>query len=245
MKNLQRTLVLIFYLCGTARQAQAADFFDDFNRMDVSLTNSGIAIGPNYVMSSASGVGTGVQFSISSGQLYTGGSVGSHRVLSYQGFQAENTAGNSFTTSVDITLGAYNTGINSGVAFNFQDYQNFYWARLVSSTASGANNGLLQFGQVVNGVAGAFAGSAVGSLNVQTGTTYNLQISSAAAGSFSYVLLGGTLNMSGNFTDNAAGGDFIGGYVGIYQNVANSNTKFDNLSVTTSTGKQLGLFILH
>jgi lysophospholipase L1-like esterase len=219
--------------CVCAVPTQGRLFTDDFTRANVAATN-GSYIGSGYVITSTNGLGT-AQFSITNNILTTGGTApanGNHRVLSYQGFLAENTAGKSFTTSIDITLGLYSTGVNAGLAFNFQDEKNFYWARLVSSTASTATNGLLQFGQVVNGILSAFTAENISLLNVKTGTVYNLTISSSAAGAFSYALVGGTLNLSSNITDIVGGVDFTNGYVGIYAANNTGSPRFDNFSVT-------------
>jgi len=204
-------------------------FTDDFNRANVANTTNGALIGTGYVITSVTGEGN---FSIDSNKVRAGGTVGNQRVLSYQGFEAENTGGNSFAASIVLTLGVYNQGINSGLAFNFQDATNFYWARLVSQTAADAGNGVLQFGQMLDGTATSFTGVNVPSLNVETGVAYTLSVSSSTAGAFTYGLTGGTLNLSGSFSDNIGGVDFSDGYVGLYQNVANGNTQFDDLSIT-------------
>ena len=203
-------------------------FTDDFNRANVANTSNGTLIGAGYLITSVTGEGN---FSIDTNKVRAGGAVGNHRVLSYQGFEAENTGGRSFETSVEITLGVYNQLINSGLAFNFQDANNFYYARLVSQTAAEAGNGILQFGQIVAGTGTSFAGNITG-LNVETGVAYTLTVSSSAAGSFSYGLTGGTLNLSGNFSDNVGGIDFSDGYVGLYQSISNGNTQFDNFSIS-------------
>jgi hypothetical protein len=217
------------------------EFSDDFSRLNVANTSDGSAIGASYVITSTSGDGN---FSIDTQKVRAGGATGNHRVLSYQGFEAENTGGKSFEVSADITLGVYNQTINSGLAFNFQNANNFYYARLVSSTAAGANNGALQFGQMVAGVGTTFAGNVTG-LNVATGVVYNVTVSSSTPGSFTYGLTGGTLNLSGSFSDAVAGGDFSDGYVGLYQITSNGNTQFDNLSITViPEPATLGLFVI-
>jgi len=203
-------------------------FTDNFNRPDVTNTTNGSLIGAGYVITAV--IGEGV-FSLENNAIRTRLATGTNRVLSYQGFQAENTGGSEFTASIKITLGVYNQGINPGLAFNFQDANNFYWARLGSQTTSTTTNGILQFGQFVAGVSTAFTGANLTSLNLETNIPYTLTIGSTNAGSFTYGLTGGSLNLNGSFSDNLGGVDFTNGYVGIYQNIPNSNTQWDDFSV--------------
>jgi hypothetical protein len=227
--HLSAIALLVIGMAPVQLRAQITNSFtDNFNRANVDSTTNGSLIGPDYVITSNTGDG---YFSIEDNQLRTRILSGANRVLSYQGFQAENTGGSEFTASIKITLGAYNAGINPGLAFNFQDANNFYWARLGSQTAADAGNGFLQFGQIVAGTSTSFTGANLTNLNLATNIAYTLSIASSAAGLFTYGLTGGTLNLNGNFSDNVAGGDFSNGYVGIYQNTANSNTQWDDFSV--------------
>jgi len=229
--HLSAIALLVIGMAPVQLRAQITNSFtDNFNRANVAYTTNGSLIGAGYVITSVTGEGN---FSITNNTVLTGGVAGNHRVLSYQGFEVENTGGNSFAASIVLTLGAYNQGINSGLAYNFQDASNFYWARLVSQTAANAGNGVLQFGQIVAGTSTSFTGVNVTSLNVETGVAYTLSVSSSTAGSFTYGLTGGTLNLNGSFSDNIGGVDFTNGYIGLYQNVANSNTQFDDFSVVT------------
>jgi hypothetical protein len=228
--HLPAIALLVIGMAPVQLRAQITNSFtDNFNRANVANTTNGSLIGAGYVITSVTGVGN---FSIDSNKVRAGGDTGNHRVLSYQGFEAENTGGNSFAASIVLTLGVYNQTINSGLAFNFQNANNFYYARLVSQTAANAGNGILQFGQIVAGTGASFTNANVTSLNVETGVAYTLSVSSSTAGSFTYGLTGGTLNLNGSFSDNAEGGDFSNGYVGLYQSIANGNTQFDDLAIT-------------
>jgi len=196
----------------------------------VGATSNGSAIGANYVITSQSGTG---QFALlGTDYLVSSSATANHRVISHQGFQAKNTAGQSFATSVDMKMTAYSTTINSGLAFNFQDGLNFYAARLKTSSASGASDGALYFVQLLNGTTSTLA-TGIPGLDIQTNTTYTLTITSDTAGAFGYSLVGGTVNKSGSIVDGAAGGNFSDGYVGIYQSVSGSSVRYDNFSVTT------------
>jgi hypothetical protein len=127
------------------------------------------------------------------------------------------------------------------LVFNFQDATNFYYARISSGATLGT--GVLQYGQIVNGVASAFAGSMTG-LNIETGTVYTITVSSEAAGTFDVALKGGTVDLSTTVADTAAGGDFTDGYVGIYQIISNPNTRFDNFAIQTGPLAGARLFLI-
>jgi len=227
--HLPAIALLVIGMAPVQLRAQITNSFtDNFNRANVANTTNGALIGTGYVITSVTGEGN---FSIDSNKVRAGGTAGNHRILSYQGFEAENTGGNSFAASIVLTLGVYNQTINPGLAFNFQDASNFYYARVASQTAAGAGNGILQFGQIVGGTATSFTGVNVTGLNIETAIAYTLTIGSSAAGSFTYGLTGGTLNLSGSFSDNIGGVDFSDGYVGLYQNISNGNTQFDDLSI--------------
>jgi hypothetical protein len=227
--HLLAIVLLVIGMAPASLPAQIINqFTDNFDRADVALTTNGSLIGPDYVITSNTGDGF---FGIENNQLRTGTASGANRVLSYQGFEAENTGGKSFTASIQITLGVYNAGHNPGLVFNFQDANNFYYARIASQTTATTTNGILQFGQFVAGTVTSFTGVNVTTLNLETNIAYTLSIASSTAGSFTYGLTGGTLNLSGSFSDNVGGVDFSDGYVGIYQNTANGSTRWDNLSI--------------
>lgn len=241
VKNVYRVLLLAFCLGGVAGQAQAGIFSDDFNRADVAATTNGADIGSGYVISSVSYLTNPGRFQIIGNELAPGSGGGTNIVLNYQGFQAKNTAGNSFQASIDITLGTFAVGINPGLVFNFQNATNFYYARISSGATPGA--GVLQYGQIVNGVAAAFTGAMTG-LNVETGKVYTLTVASNTAGTFSITLKGGSVDIGTMVIDTAVGGDFTDGYVGIYQIISNSNTRFDNFAVNTASASKVQLFLI-
>lgn len=199
-------------------------FSDDFNRADVAATSTGSAIGSDFVITATKGVG---MFKISSSKLGLGGGTGENVVLSYLGFGIENSRpGEWVTVQADITPGVINSGILPGLAFNYKNATNFYLVRLSTGVFAGA--GTLQFIQYVDGVGTSFA-TGLSGLNIQSGVTYTLTVSSDTAGEFVYSLVGGTLSVGGTVTDPTI--DFTDGYVGIYQNNGNTNTVFDNFSV--------------
>jgi hypothetical protein len=229
--HLSAIALLVIGMAPVQLRAQITNSFtDNFNRANVANTTNGALIGAGYVITSVSGA---AEFSIQSNTARTGGAAATNRVLSYQGFQAENTGGNSFTSSIVLTLGVYNQSINPGLAFNFQDANNFYYARIASQTTATTTNGILQFGQIVAGTGTSFTGVNVTGLNIETNVAYTLTIGSTNAGSFTYGLTGGSLNLSGSFTDNIGGVDFTNGYVGLYQIIGSANTQFDDFSVVT------------
>lgn len=237
MKRVFCSLFLIL-MSGTVSLVCAETFFDDFNRANTGPVMNGADIGTGYILATVGGIGT-VPASIVEKQFKLNGEGPKLRTLSYQGFQAENTAGKSFEASVDIILANYAQTVNVGMVFNLQDEKNFYWVRIVSSTESGGNDGILQFGQVVNGAVAAFTDAAIKGLNLQTKTVYSLSIASSKAGAFEYTLTGGTLNLSGARTDNVGDVDFLNGYVGLYAANSSGQPVFDNFSVTTHTDLQV------
>lgn len=226
-------------ICG-ATTASAVVFTDDFNRADVALTTNGASIGADYVISNQ---GTGsAQFQITSNQLATGGTSGpTNEILSYQGFQLQNTgAGESFNLSLDVTtLNSHSGSVLYGLAFNFTDANNWYAARISTGTSLGTGNF-----QLVQCVAGTVAQVAVVSnLSIATSSAYTMTIASNAAGVFDYTLVGTSVNINGTWTD--ASSPMFDGYAGMYINNTNTNPKFDNFSVTTvpepSTWALIGL----
>jgi len=229
MNKKRMSIMTAIMLAGMVWQAQASLFTDNFNRTAVAGTTNGADIGSGYVISSTTA--TAGKFALNGTQLTGGGGAGSaHIVLSYQGLVASNTAGSSFQASIDVTPSSYSVGLLNGLVFNFQNATNYYYARISAGASLGAGN--LSFGQFVDSTAPAAFSGTVSSLNIVTGTVYTLTISSDTAGTFDYTLIGGTLNLSGTFSDTVGGVDFSNGYVGAYAALSNGNPKFDNFSVT-------------
>lgn len=224
-------------ICG-ATTASAVVFTDDFNRANVALTTNGASIGTNYVISSRTG---SAQFQITSNQLASGGTTAGDSILSYQGFQLQNTgAGESFNLSLDLTtLSTQSSTLLYGLAFNFTDANNWYAARI--STGASAGTGNFQLVQCVAGTVTAV--SNISNLSIALSSVYTMTISSSSAGVFGYTLNGSSVNISGTWTD--ATSPMFDGYAGIYVSGANAGPKFDNLSITTvpepSTWALIGL----
>jgi uncharacterized membrane protein YidH (DUF202 family) len=104
--HLSAIALLVIGMAPAQLPAQIINSFtDNFDRANVANTTNGALIGTGYVITSVTGEGN---FSIDSNKVRAGGTVGNHRVLSYQGFEVENTGGNSFAASIVLTLGVYN-----------------------------------------------------------------------------------------------------------------------------------------
>ncbi|MCF7817531.1 MAG: PEP-CTERM sorting domain-containing protein [Kiritimatiellales bacterium] len=229
MKKNNAGLLTMIALTGMVWNVQASLVFTDNFDRTVASTANGADIGSGYVISSTSP--TAGKFQLSGTQLAGGGGTGSaNLVLSYQGLVASNTAGSSFQASMDVSCATFNNGLQNGLAFNYQNSTNFYFARISNGGSLGA--GYLVFGQIVNGTLSTFTETATG-LSIAASTAYTLTISSDTAGEFGYSLIGGTVNLSGTALDTVGGIDFSNGYVGAYAIISNSNQRFDNFSVTT------------
>jgi hypothetical protein len=198
----------------------AAQFTDDFNREGVALTTGGSQIGENWVSSKAV-----AQWGISDQRLISEAvGQGTQPVLYNTAVSTVSGDGAKFTVSLDVM--ALSGDARAGIAFNYQDENNFYWFRL----KGGSHNWSL-----VRFVDGAVEHMASGSITGEFAfdMDYTITVSSPEAYTFDYEIketATGEVLVSGTATDSHA--SFTGGYAGVLQSTTGPNrNSFDNFSV--------------
>lgn len=221
MKNIPLSLlqVLLFGLSLCSGNAQLV-FTDDFNRANTGTVTTGLAMGnASYAITSANQYNPTLLQILDNAATGPGVIGASFAVLSYQGFTLNSA---NFTVSGLLKATSPLAAAEQwGVVWNFQDYNDFYWARISSPTG-------LQIGKMLNGVASADTYTIP---SVATGTPYTMTVSSTAAYSFGISLVGGATNFSKTYTD--AGNSFTGGYGGALWATPHAHLRVDSLSVTT------------
>jgi len=195
-------------LCQMTLHAGLIKFEDDFNRANVASTSDGVLIGDGYVISAGT-----VQ--LSGGSI--SGVTGSSNALMYYN---KIVLSHEFTVAADVSYALGSTRY-AGVVFNYQDKDNYYFARILGAD--------FQVRRVVNGSA---AGGVllVAKDVVAEGTNYRLTVTSGSAYKFDISLVGGTTDKTWEVTDG--GSNFTGGYAGIITSAAN-NTVIENFYIET------------
>jgi len=212
----KKFLVIISVLLN-AMLLQAASIPDDFNRADRAANGNGALIGANWV-SSRGGWG------IEDGRLIQNmSSTQGNAVLYNTALETISGNGTNFTVSLDVMA----LGLNAwaGMAFNFQDADNFYWFRY----KGGASDWSLS--RFVGGNSTHIASGRIDG-TFSFNTDYTLKVNSSAAYTFSYEIkeaVTGLVLVSGTATD--AKSSFTGGYAGVLQSTVGIKNSFDNFSV--------------
>jgi hypothetical protein len=218
---------------GTDESEQPAGA-DDFNRVNTSMSTDGSVIGEYWRNSR-----TDAKWGIAGGQIVAG--AGTTAAVLYNTL-LETTSGNGagFVLSADIKGLVSNAW--SGVSFNFQDPQNYYYLRIKTGAPS------YQMIRVVSGLETRMG--AAGNLSsgiFSTNTAYTLTVSSSNAYEFSFAITDaktGTLMASGSRIDDAS--SFSGGYAGLHYFNSTDKARFDNFSlkITGSAHTSAGLLFL-
>ena len=197
--------------------AGAALITDDFNRANTALTSTGAMVGSNWHSSRTTG-GWGI-----TDQKAVASMTEANSVLYNSSLETISGNGTSFTLSLDVTaFGPY----WAGIAFNYQDPENFYWLRYKGD----ANNfSLVRF---IDGTSQSIVNSTITG-TFAADTAYTLTVSSSSAYKFVYEIkeaVGGAVQVSGTATDSDSA--FTGGYAGIYQSTTGpGRNTFDNFSL--------------
>jgi len=215
---MKRRLLIAALLCSVSA-TWATLVTDDFNRPNTVYTNDTSLIGPHWQQNWSAN-----KWSIGNGSVYGDLTVG-EAVLYNDELQTTSGGGDSFTLKLDY-VGRHNVTVWGGIAWNYQNADNFYCLRYKNTTddyqlLTMRNGG---WANVSSGKASAiFADSAF----------YSFEITSANAYEFAYSIkerTSGTLVASGTYTP--AGSDFNGGYAGIFQtSTGGAHTATDNFSL--------------
>jgi len=219
---MKKQIAIISLLLG-ASTVWAELVTDDFNRADQGLTSDGSQIGANWENSS-----TLSKWGISHDRLISEAvGAGTQPVLYNTALSTVSGNGAKFTVSLDVM--ALSQNVWAGIAFNYQDENNFYWFRL----KGGVNNWSLA--RFVDGAGEHMAsGSITGDFAFDT--DYTLTVSSSEAFTFDYEIketATGEVLVTGNATD--ANSSFTGGYAGVLQSTTGPNrNSFDNFRVEGS-----------
>lgn len=212
-------------------ESQQPAGMDNFNRVNTSMSNDGSVIGEYWRNSR-----TDAKWGIAGGQVVAAS--GAAAAVLYNTL-LETTSGNGagFVLSADIKGLVSNAW--SGVAFNFQDPQNYYYLRIKIGAPS------YQMIRVVEGVETRLG--AAGNLPsgvFSTNAAYTLTVSSSNTYEFSFAITDaktGTLMASGSRIDDAS--SFNGGYAGLHYFNSTDKARFDNFSLKVNTSSGL-LFLL-
>jgi len=195
-------------------------FADDFNRPNLLTTNAAL-IGLNWHQ-----------------ELDNEWLLNASNLLSHVGTQPgvlynttlETVSGNDTNFTLTTTMRAQADNQWVGIAFNYQDKDNFYAFRFKSATAS------WQLLRIVGGNVAAFeSGSATETLlgrvyytlTVKSSTPYEFDFTIQPAGSSE------VLNSTTHAVDTAA--NFSGGYAGAYVGTTGYAGKYDNFELTVSS----------
>ena len=220
-KKMKGKIILLGLLCG-ASASWAALVTDDFSRdvLPVDYTSDTSQIGPHWKQNWSTN-----EWSISSGASVYAIINKAEAVLYNDELQTTSGGGDSFTLKLDYA-GRHNVTVWGGVAWNYQDANNFYCLRYKNTTDDyqllTMRNG--SWANVSSGNASAiFADSALYTFEVASSNPYEFTYSITERNSGSVVASG---------TYNPAGNDFSGGYAGIYQsNTGGAHTVTDNFSL--------------
>ena len=193
---------------------------DGFTRPDVDYTTNTTLIGTYWQQESTTNL-----WSIGGKKVYS--SIKVAEAVMYNN-ELENISGNgtNFTFSLDLA-GRHNAAIWAGVAFNYQDKDNFYALRFKNTTDN------YQVLTRVNGAWQTIVSAGHASAAFVDSAYYRLTISSSNAYEFSYSMAkvsDGTVVASGNVVD--PNHNFTRGYAGLYQSSkGGAHAQFDNFSL--------------
>lgn len=216
---MKKSILIISILCA-ASAAWATLVTDDFNRDLVDYTTDTSLIGPHWKQR-----GTSNKWQLNPGTIYTDIQV-KEAIMYNDELAMTSGGGDSFDFSLDVA-GRHGDAVWLGVAFNYQDENNFYVIRykntgddfqILATTTGGASWEL--FG-------GGHAGE-----NFVNDAYYTINVASTVPHQFSYSIrkADNTLVASGNDTDSNS--RFTGGYAGFYQSqTGGADAKFDNFSL--------------
>jgi len=210
-KRFTKILVVVFgiTLCGgAALYAELITFEDDFNRSSTGVTTNGAAIGEGYVI-------PGSALQLFQNRITGSGVASPSPVLIYTALELND----EFSVAADVKIAQINDR-EVGVVFNFQDKNNYYYARIRQTD--------LQVRRLVGGVAAIIQDFK--DVGIQADTAYRLTVSSSTPYNFDVSLVGGTLNLTNSVTDGQS--KFTGGYNKLIMS-PHSNNDLDNLSIQT------------
>ncbi|MCK5675849.1 MAG: hypothetical protein KAH99_02410 [Verrucomicrobia bacterium] len=124
---MKKSILTISILCA-ASAVWAAIITDDFNRLDTAYSADGSSIGANWV----NGAGAD-NWKIAGNNLFVNTDAGAG-ILYNNSLQTVSGNGTSFTLSADVAGHAIN--IWSGLVFNYQDENNYYYLRIKPGSES-------------------------------------------------------------------------------------------------------------
>jgi arylsulfatase A-like enzyme len=181
-------------------------FEDDFNRPDTGPTRNGVDIGFEYAI-------PGSHLQLLNGAVTGGQTVARAAYLIYTGLPLHADA---FRIAADVMTGEL-SGREVGVVFNYQDSDNYYFARIQDSNL-----------QVRRRVAGRVSVMLNVDLGIQANSIYRLSVTSIASHRFDIRFHGGTIDFSRTVVDSQ--GHFKGGFGGII--ISNhADPSVDNLKI--------------
>ena len=216
---MKKSMLIIGMLCA-ASAAWSTLVTDDFNRADVDYTTDTSLIGPHWQQD---GTTNKWQLNGTGGMIYTDIKV-AEAIMYNDELATTSGNGTNFTFSLDMA-GRHDDTVWLGVAFNYQDGENFYAVRYKNTTDS--YQLLARVGgawsSVVGGVASeVFTNETLYTISITSSDPHEFTYRIAKAGDDSLVAVG-TYNPSDHFD---------GGYAGLYQSsTGGADAKFDNFSL--------------
>lgn len=199
---------------------------DDFDRGDSPYSVHGSAIGSSWKNSAP----LVVKWAVGKGGLLALSAKG-NSVLFNTGLETASGNGGGFSVRADVT--ALADRVWSGIAFNYQDADNFYFLRF----KSGASN--YQLYRVVDGKPASIMKSEMDGGFLKN-RRYRLTVSSSEPWNFSFKIAeaeSGTVLAKGNAVDPRS--SFTGGFAGLYQGTAGSaapKSRFDHFKLHVRPG---------
>jgi hypothetical protein len=206
----------------------ATSITDDFERTAVASADGTLGTTGAWTNEYADST-----WGISSG-VVIGNLAANHRTLVNRALQI----GTSFTLKADVRIN-YSTGW-AGIAFNYQDKDNYYIFRFKSDT------GLYTVSKIVGGAGPVNIKSVTDSDTFSSASTYTLTVTTSNGIDYTLDILDSTTQTSVldsvmTMTDTT----FTGGYAGLFQTTSGANrAKFDNFSLVIPEPASLSLVII-
>lgn len=217
---MKRKLWVVALVCSTSA-AWATLVTDDFDRPNVDYTNDTSQIGAHWQQDRPTNLW---QLNGASKEVFS--DINDKEAVLYNDELAlASGGGDSFTFSLDYAA-RHDATIWGGIAWNYQDKDNFYALRYKNTTTSfqlltRRNDG---WTNVSSGNATeAFANNGYYTFEITSSNPYDFGYSITKVSDSTVVASG---------TYNPAGSDFTGGYAGFYQSdTGGAHAKFDNFSL--------------
>ncbi len=198
---------------------------DDFNRPDVAVTSDTSLLGRSWT----NGAGANDEWTIVGGIMHSHALTGPG-ILYITELETIGGNGTSFNLSVDVS--SKNPGLWSGVVFNYQDENNYYYVRFLEGTSR------YQMVAMVGGTESIIVDETDAATTFDEDRFYTINIASKGDYNFDFAITEVGSPIALNPTTNAvdSGSNFTDGYAGLLAPHAGYASKFDNFALRLVVG---------